>query len=284
MGLSGKIALIKRWLKIVTRQNCVAIKQGEGKNYSKDEIAGYYNDLTGKVNSETLLDDDGIPMNEIAENKRVYFPISVFQYGLGLWDLTLDDVRKKKFLCICQWSIDNQRMDGSWDCFGPIGYTNQSVSAMGQGEAVSLLLRAYKLTGMSKWYDAAKKAIYFMIKPIEDGGTLFICNDDVIFEEYANKEGDKRSVLNGWIFSLFGVLDWIKASGDKYVLDIYKNSLLTLKRYLSKYDTGYWSFYDLTGRLASPAYHDLHICLLNVMYDLTDEAEFKQTAEKWKAY
>lgn len=47
---------------------------------------------------------------------------------------------------------------------------------------------------------------------------------------------------------------------------------------------GYWSYYDKTGRVASPAYHDLHLALLKVLSDLTDDELFLQTAQKWKKY
>ena len=87
--IQGKIALIKRWSNILLNKNCVAVLQGEGKIYSKETISGYYNDLTGKVSSNTLLDDNGIAVNIISNNKKVYFPISIFQYALGLWDLYL---------------------------------------------------------------------------------------------------------------------------------------------------------------------------------------------------
>lgn len=287
MSLQGKIALIKRWTGILSGKNCVAVIQGTGKYYEKTEIKGYYNDLTGKVNEKTLLDDNGIAVNRIEGNKIVYFPISIFQYALGLWDLYLadnDENRKAQFLKQCEWIIDNQRDDGSWNCFGPIGYRQYTVSSMGQGEAISVLIRAYKLTGETKWLYSAQKAIKFMLLPVSKGGTLLIDGNDYYFEEYPDEYGGKRSVLNGWIFTLFGVYDYLKLENNSEVLDIYNKSIDTLKRHLKDYDMGYWSFYDKTGRVASPAYHDLHIALLNTLSDITDEEYFKLIADKWEIY
>ncbi len=53
---------------------------------------------------------------------------------------------------------------------------------------------------------------------------------------------------------------------------------------LDKYDSGYWSYYDQTGRIASPAYHQLHIALLKVMKQITGRNEFLLFAEKWSEY
>ncbi len=287
MSLQGKITLIRRWIGILFGKNRVAVVQGEGKYYKKDDIAGYYNDLIGKVNEKTLLDDKGITVNLIEGNKTVYFPISIFQYALGLWDLYLannDLRRKEQFLIQCQWIIDNQKEDGSWNCFGPIGYPQYTVSSMGQGEAISVLVRAYKITSDIRWLDAAKKAMKFMLMPINKGGTLIVRGNDYFFEEYPDEAGEKRSVLNGWIFSLFGIHDYLLVVNDLKVKAIYAKSIETLKQHLKDYDMGYWSLYDITGRVASPAYHALHIALLNTLSDLTNQKVFKETADRWKIY
>ena len=287
MSLSGKIALLKRWSKMLFGKSRVAVRQGRGKCYQKTGIRGYYNDLTGKVSPETLLDENGIPVNVIEGNRTVYFPISIFQYALGLWDLYLtekEEGRKEHFLNICEWIVSHQREDGSWDCFSPVGYKKLTVSSMGQGEAVSVLVRAYAETKNAKWLEAADKAIDFMMTDIKNGGTLRVEDDDTVFEEYADIEGTKKGVLNGWIFSLFGVYDYLKLRDDRAVRKIYYDSLRTLKRSLHYYDCGYWSLYDRTGRIASPAYHDLHIELLTVLSDLTDEDEFLLTAQRWRKY
>lgn len=287
MSLNGKIALIKRWIGIVSGNNRVAVIQGGGKLYSKDDIAGYYNDLTGKVNEKTLLDDNGIAVNLIEGNKIVHFPISIFQYALGLWDLYLannDEEKKRQFLNQCEWIIANQRKDGSWNCFEPIGYHQYTVSSMGQGEAISVLARAYKITGEQRWMDSAQRAMKFMLIPVSLGGTLLVNGCDYFFEEYPDESGAKRSVLNGWIFTLFGILDYLKLQNDLEVQDIYNRSIDTLIRHLKDYDAGYWSFYDQTGRIASPAYHDLHIALLKTLSDLTNQMLFKEIADKWQYY
>lgn len=287
MSLKGKLTLLKRWCGIVTGKNRVAIHQGIGRYYSKSEVAGYYNDLTGKVNDQTLLDKNGITVNLVEGNKQVYFPISIFQYALGLFDFYLesnDESFKERFFTQCEWILDNQAEDGSWDCFTPIGYSEYSVSSMGQGEAVSVLLRAYCLTKDNKWLTAAKKAVKFMIIPLKNGGTLRIDGDDYFLEEYPDKEGSKKSVLNGWIFSLFGLCDYLKIEKDSEIEEIYIKSLKTLKKNLSRYDTGYWTYYDLSGRIASPAYHELHIALLLALSDITEESYFENIAAKWSIY
>lgn len=289
MSISNKKALFSRWKNILFKKNRVSIRQAEGKLYSKKEVCGYYNDLTGKVNKNTMLDSDGIPINQIEGNKIVYFPISIFQYALGLWDLyfvSKSDEHSRHFLKLCEWIVNNQQEDGSWNCFQPIGYKEIKYSSMGQGEAISVLLRAFVLTRKPIYVDRAKKAINFMIKPIQQGGTLFVDeNDNYIFEEYAHINSNKKSVLNGWIFSLFGLFDYLIIFGDSNVRAIFQKSIASLKKLLPLYDRKkYWTNYDLSGRIASPAYHDLHICLLRTLSDVCDDSFFLEWANKWEKY
>lgn len=47
MGIS--IYKIKKWTKMLTGRSISHVNQGMGKIYSKDDIRGYYNNLTEKV-------------------------------------------------------------------------------------------------------------------------------------------------------------------------------------------------------------------------------------------
>lgn len=287
MSFNDKMVLFKRWFCILTGKNRVAVKQGIGKYYKIGEIAGYYNDLTLKVNNNTMLDDDGIPVNEIAGGQKVYFPISIFQYALALWDLYLENGEEayaNHFLKLCDWIYLHQQKDGSWDCFSPIGYKTQSVSSMGQGEAISVLIRAYKLTSDKKWLESAHKAASFMCIPITEGGVLRYHGEEIFLEEYPGGNGEKLTVLNGWIFSVFGLYDYLLTVQDDRVEAIMNKTVISMKNNLEKYDMGYWSYYDQTGRIASPAYHQLHIALLKAMGDITGMEEFYFYSGKWKQY
>lgn len=287
MNINSKIALMKRWGKIIFGKNLVAINQGIGKVYSIDRLEGYYNDLTGKVSNKAILDSNGIPINKVSNGNYVYFPITIFQYSLGLWDnylLYREESYIKSFTILAEWIINNQREDGSWDCFSPIGHSKYTVSSMGQGEAVSVLLRMYKFSGNKKYLMAAKKAVEFMINEVKDGGTLIIEGNNFIFEEYPNENEKRSSVLNGWIFSLFGIYDYLKIVDDNCVRQIFNNSIRSLSESLYRYDTGYWTFYDQSGRIASPAYHNLHIALLKVLGEITNDKNIIEYTKKFESY
>lgn len=278
--------LLKRWFNMLIGKSSFHVKQGEGKYYSINEIKGYYNDLTNKVSDKTILDSNEIPINATIANLETYFPISIFQYGLGLYDLyleTKDTVYLNKFLKIADWALDNISNSGMWDCMGKLNDTaHLTQSSMCQSEGVSVLLRAYRETKNEKYYENAKLAIDFMLKKVEDGGTALYFDDKIIFQEYVSKYN--LSVLNGWIFSIFGLYDFTLVNKEKKYIDILKDTIETMCLELKKYDRKFWSNYDLMNTISSPAYHDLHIMQLRILYKLFDKKEFEFYADKWEKY
>lgn len=281
-----KIAMFKRWMSMLTGTTVVAVEQKIGKVYSLTEIKGFYNDFTNKITNALTCDSQGVPVTDIGAKDTVYFPIDIFQYGLGFYDLYLQGINIEDsyfhFIAISEWAYSMQREDGSWDCFGPIGSQKYTVSSMGQGEGCALLLRAAIETGEKKYADAAKRAIDFMLIPTEAGGTTYYWNDKVILEEYAHPE--HCVVLNGWIFSIFGLYDYVKYSHDSKYEELLNKTIRSMIEMLPCFDRGYWSNYDKNGRIASPNYHKLHLGLLEAMEQISGDSIFREYMNKWKKY
>lgn len=256
------------------------VDQGEGGCYSKTDIKGYYNDLTEKVlrgNKDIL-----VPKYDIDGSGERYFSIGIFQYGLAAWDLYLktgEDGYKEKTLACAEWAIDNQQKDGGWVTFD-YKKDGHPYSAMAQGQAISLLVRCYKETGDAKYLTAAETAEKFMLLPISEGGTANYENGGTAFYECTNEP----LILNGWIFSLWGIFDYFKCTGDTAAGEILDRTLLTLKNRLSEFDCGYWSKYDTDKRIASEFYHKLHIAQLKTMYDLFGDDIYMQYSKRWQSF
>lgn len=278
-----RIRLIMKWLKMLLGKSTLHVLQDEGRIYSKNSVRGYYNDLTQKVLKQGVkLDSKGVVYNITNEGESVYFPIAIFQYGLGSYDLYLitnEENYLKSFYITVDWALENQNNDGSWDTFSVYKYKNP-YSAMAQGEAASLLLRAFLETDDNKYLDAAKKAIDFMCKPIKEGGTAEYFDGEIRFKEVI----DLPVILNGWIFALWGLFDYVKITNDRKYTIILNNSLDSLEKSIKHFDIGFWSKYDIDKKITSPFYHRLHIAQLKVMYDLFDRDVFKKYQLKWEKY
>lgn len=278
--MSVSIYKLKKWYKMLAGKSISHINQGVGTCYSKTEIAGYYNDLTEKVTK----DDPSIlvPKYHIDTGEEIYFSIGIFQYGLASYDLFLTTRREEyrnKLIACANWAVDNQQEDGSWVTFS-CEKPNHPYSSMAQGEGISMLLRAFLVSKNEQYLRATHKAKDFMLKPLLCGGTTSYLGEDVILHEYT----DETPVLNGWIFSLWGLFDYYKFTKSEIILDILKKTLRTLSNTLPEYDLGYWSNYDLGKRITSPFYHKLHIAQLATMYDLFGDDIYKEYSEKWEKY
>lgn len=272
---------IKRWYLMLTGKSVWHVNQDMGKCFSKDEIRGYYNNMTEKVSMmPELLDSDELPKLNLEGEKYTVFPVAIFQYGLGAYDLYLQTGERryeKKFQQCLRWAINHMDDRGRWNNFSHY-CPNYPYGAMAQGEGASLLIRGYKHTGNDNFLRAAKKAIDFMLLPIEDGGTTKYQGDDAVLMEYTFK----GMVLNGNIFAWWGLYDYVATTNDnakyKQKLEI---ALRTLIRSLPQFKCSYWSMYSLDRLIASPFYHNLHIAQMQAMYQLTGISIFDEYAKIW---
>jgi len=281
MGLS--IYNIKKWTLMMTGKSVLHVNQDIGKSFSTTEIKGYYNNLTEKVTmAPELLENDSLPLLKIENGDKVEFPVAIFQYGLGAYDLYLkskDEKYRNKLLQCCQWAITNQKANGAWSNFFYI-YPDHPYGAMCQGEGASLLLRGYSETKDKGYMSAAIMAIDFMLRSVDEGGCSFYKENDLILLEYTHLP----AVMNGWIFALFGLFDiTLLPDVDAKYKKAFIQSLNSLKVCLPEFTNSYWSMYDLCGKIASPFYHNLHIAQMEALYEMSGEALFKKYADRWKA-
>ncbi len=277
MGLN--LFKIKKWGNMILGCSHYHVNQTEGLCYSVNDVAGYYNNLTEKITRFGRQDNE-VPLTTDGDGNTRYFSIAVFQYGLAAYDLLLltnKQQYRQKFINCANWAIENQNDNGSWETFAPQN-PREPYSSMAQGEGISLLVRAYKDTGNHNYLDSAQKALSYMLTDIQHGG---VCEDDnskLVFYEYTYRP----AVLNGWIFSAWGLLDLYKITGDEAIRKSWEKTVKSLALALPSFDNGFWSKYDCGATLASPFYHRLHIAEMNVMYNLTDNEIFKQYAERWQ--
>lgn len=278
MGVS--LYKIKKWYKMLAGKSISHVNQDVGTCYSKSGVTGYYNDLTEKVTRDNP--DILVPKYHVDTGEEIYFSIGIFQYGLAAYDLylqTKEETYRKKLIACADWAYDNQQIDGSWVTFS---YENPEhpYSSMAQGEGISMLIRAHIISGDERYMLAIRKAKDFMLKPISEGGTTDYQGDDVYLYECTHNP----LILNGWIFSLWGLYDYSKYIEDDRIKVVLNSTLKSLKKKLPEFDIKYWSKYEDGKRICSPFYHRLHIAQLRVMYDLFGEEIYKEYADKWETY
>ena len=255
---------------------------------------GLYAPPSGNPLSWKTFDKYGIVMADyrLIFGKQ-YNPITISQYALANFNYYVSTGKKQlkeEFLKHADWLVEHQvitpnafgvwRYNFNWEayqCHAPW------ISAMAQGQAISVLVRAYVLTNEKSYLETARFALGAFEHSVDEGGVRFTDLDGNIFYlEYACES--HPCVLNGFIFSLYGLYDYYQITGSQNALSLFDDGIRTLKVRLKDYDTSDWSYYDLLGRKASEAYHRLHCQLLFKLYSITGERQFLDYAEKWYSY
>lgn len=270
----------------------------------KAPLGSYYMDFRDVVSYTEggqygPFDSNGVPLIVYTRDKQkvaIYNPTTIAQYALGIMafidiNSPVNNSEVSKYLNLSDWLVKNQIVDqrnvGVWQYlidFPNYGLRAPWISALAQGQAISVLTRAYIITKDSSYLEAADRALLSFNYAYNDGGVTCWTAGDTWYEEYPSSQ--ESHVLNGFIWALWGIYDYYRATSNPKALGMWENGVETLLRNLAYYDCGFWSVYDLYHKnLASNHYHcRVHIPQLEAMYGLTGESTFREYSQRWKDY
>jgi len=264
--------------------------QSHGRHIDPDGLRGYYCDFRHKALAAMRDGADGFPLRSSGEPWDLVIPIA--QAALGYWELRIEGHDTgRRFLLLADWLVDHAEV-------GPAGlawYSNLALpkyqlepgwpSAMGQSEAMSVLLRAHEMTGDERYLQTARAALDVMTTEVSEGGVSRRIDGHLVFEEYATAL--PLAILNGWIFALFGLHELAQTTCDERARAMFRASRAGLLALLPRYDIGWWSLYSLYdhGRpdLAKPFYQRLHPVLLDGLNVVAPDYRLTIFARRWEA-
>ncbi|HEY1854944.1 MAG TPA: D-glucuronyl C5-epimerase family protein [Solirubrobacterales bacterium] len=252
-----------------------------GRHVDPQRIAGYYSDLSGKTRL-TLEQMQGTEYDWV---------IPLAQVALGYWERLLDgEDTEAEFLAATDWLIQRSTEADTgllWPCWPTVpkyGLDSGWISAMGQGQAISVLLRAHARTGEERYLRLAEQAFGPLGLPVSEGGAQRQLDGVTVLEEYPTTK--PCAVLNGWIFALWGVHELSLVSEDPEPGQLFERSAAGVVELLPRYDVGWWSLYSLYdhGRrdLAKPFYQRLHPVMLEGLALITEAEELRRCARRWR--
>jgi hypothetical protein len=231
-----------------------------------------------------------IDKNGVIHAGEHYNPTTIAQYALHAYELLYAGHQRARapFFAQVRYLLREQREDGAFPyAFGVPRYGLRPgwLSALAQGQAASVLLRAYWMTRDRAYRDAAARAAEPLAQDITRGGVSFIKNDAVFFEEFGGPY--PVHVLNGHLFAAFALWELTKFNVTPHLRDLHANAVATLERWLERYDAGGWSYYHLGAReeerhYADMLYHQTHIAQLHVYYGMTGRRAFRDMSLRWR--
>lgn len=267
-----------------------SFRQPLGDRIEPGRVKGYYIDLRAKAESLRWPPEWWFRYEE-----QRY--IAVSQFGLGCYERFLAGEGEDWLTAgrrTADYLVDQQHVggnrDGSWLHLWTYPHTYSVrppwVSGMAQGQAASLLVRLYLETGSERYAVAARRALRPLELPSTADGARRDLGGGPFLEE--TPSDPPSFILNGAMFSLWGCLDVGIGLGDGNALRLFEDGASTLAANLYRWDTGWWSRYDLHPHpvinLANPFYHRLHIDQLRAMHLVTGEPRFDATAERFERY
>jgi hypothetical protein len=194
------------------------------------------------------------------------------------------------FMANINWLLENGTIHGESIVYPfPFGLPDfhpepDWVSGMYQGQVLSALVRAYMVTRENSIFSLCEKIWNSFSAELGDKyGFRFETSKELWFEEAPQLP--PKHILNGAIYAIWGIYDLMLIKEDPELKAQWEKSVNTIRDNLAAYDSGFWSYYDLTRNMASYYYHNkVHIRQLRVLYEQTSEAAFKNYAEKWSDY
>lgn len=242
----------------------------------------------------------GLDANGVLFNERngafgsAYQPTSIAQFALAQWNAYLvdhDRSRLDSFLIQARWLLEHETRFTNGTSVWPIPYPVPAygaarpwLSALTQGNVLSVLARAYKATSDTQYLECAQRCVRSFQFDILDGGVSApVANGGIFFEEVATYPAGR--ILNGYILSVLGIYDYLYVTDDPQIQRLAEWSVETLHELLPGYELGYWSSYDLIYNRPAPRfYHLLHVSLLQALALQTGCQHCRDLADRWAAY
>jgi hypothetical protein len=235
--------------------------------------------------SQPATPEDGVKAH--GEGEDYFHPVATSFAGLAKHQsFVLEGADEQRAILGLARALCAHQRSGAWTypvAVPEYGVRPGWVSGMAQGLAISFLLRASDLASADErrtFHDAARSAHEVLLRPIGQGGC---CDWDPqgrpFFEECPAPM--PPFILNGAVFALLGLHEFERRFGGS----VSPLAAERLSELLPGWDLGYWSRYDLVGRVpSSPDYHSLHVSQLWVLDAYFDDAQFGHYAEKFDRY
>lgn len=236
-------------------------------------------------------DADGIPIRVYRSVGAQYNPTRIASFALAhfnRWIARKHDQNLASFLNAADWFLKAENAQWTYD-YDWNDLRAPWLSCMAQGQGISVLTRAYAITGDASYAEHARRAAVPFTRPIAAGGVRSRLEDGSAFlEEYPSPRS--AHVLNGFLFALMGINELARI--DSTIRDeIGEAELLrALCTNIERWDAGFWSVYDLSPgpwgvrNLTTLSYHQLHITQLRYLGAAYKCGKLVDVADRWQRH
>jgi hypothetical protein len=235
------------------------------------------------------FDENGLPLSGVINGDLAHHVTTMSSFCFCNWELFLETGDEKYagpvvltadyFLSKACYQ-ETGRATIPW--FFDKSETGGKNCGMDQGEAISVLLRAYCIRGDERYLTLASDiSNSFLFSLAEQGvaGKIPGTQDPWFLE-------GEHFILNGHAYALIGLWELWRVSGKPEHYGIFRSGYDSLIKHIGLFDKKYWTIYMLEDKnyLASIMYHNLHICQLRILDQLEADPVLVQYADRFEQY
>jgi hypothetical protein len=260
--------------------------------------AGSARDLAYHLASERLFFDsmavseDGVPVSSVGGSEGAHNPAYVCWYGLMRlhgWLSESDEHGRESFERQVRWLRERGRAWAGGALAWPYDFDWREgacvlrapwISGMAQGLAISVLVRAHRMSGDTRLLEMARDAARVFEIAVEDGGVRTQERGHPLYEEYPGRPLPR--ILDGFGFALLGLYDlWVEGH-EAAVRELFLQGVQGLEANLGFWDyRGRWSRYGIHRHLCPPHYHVLNTVMLRILGRLAERPRLQEVAAGW---
>jgi hypothetical protein len=236
------------------------------------------------LQSYTHIGPEGVPLFNIG-GQWVEHPDGVAQWGLREYAYG----HRRPLMTAARWFAHHQRPDGGFaylfdvDADG-VPMLAPWISALAQGQAISVLARAYQLSGSPGYLRAARRAVNPFLHPVP-AGLASAWGGHHWYEEYP--AAHPEHVLDGFMFALVGLHELAPRSLTAWRL--WRVGVLGLTEHVASFDVPRkrTMLYAAVGGgryLAPPYYRQIDAVLIRTIARWTHNRRLRVYAHRWTDY
>ena len=258
-----------------------------------DEGLPYMNHAKSVLRRD-LYDRKSVPLH-VYQGRINYHPVYIAQHALHVFDVYretgeaehLEQVKRMlEQLVASSLKVDSTLLFPYAFNFSLHGQEAETMEApwfsgMAQGQVLSLACRLHSETGDAAYLDIAEKTFQSFLRIKGEGVSPWIsCIDEeghLWLEEYPREM--PCLTLNGMNFAIFGVYEYYQLTKSPEVEKVLNGALTTIKANIDRFRVpGGISYYCIKHRVQAENYHRVHIRQLKMLYKMTGDPVFQDTA------
>lgn len=261
----------------------------EDEDFQADTLGRYYADFTKSIYSKPHAFDAQGVFYLIAAKQKLYNPTAIAECAIVAYERMKGGRNEEQevFEKNIQWLEQNlthlENGTAVWNYqFDWYHEKAPWSSGIAQGIGISAMLRAYQFYKADKYLQYAQRAFAFMNLPKEQGGKL---NTSDTYNHWYDEGNRNHHVLNGHIFSLFGIWDLYRVTKSGMYKSCFDKGCNCIKNTIADFDLGFFTKYDNRSPMpANNSYHSIHAVQFRALASIRTDSFFLQYADKFDNY